>query len=454
MPFHEKNRRQALKLEAEEAEHIKIGETCGINVAAAAYTSYFFSESYESFEYHITDIYNSGGAVGTKNHSKNFPSNFLKPMYESVKSKFLNFIIGSNVPFGYLADKMTVKHRARHMVGMRIPIFDLKYDGIVRDVFIQSSPVKDLDGKGISQHITDSFLGFGLPLSFQRKQASGMAMDGQYTKLNVEKHVSEILDVDINLSWDPAHRVEKLYSDSEDIFVTNVTSAIHSIMKNVSHGKNYETLLEFKDLSDTFLEPKIFKSMKFISHSLKIFETFDSDFKSLVATLEHVEDSDLRDKVLKLNFILDYLFLFDICKHLTKCSKWVQVTKNLPWNYPHSINNLNSNLISMKDNLKECQVQLFNETFQPLNTILFPKFSEFPKIISKREYKGIPPPDVPVSSIQTRSISKYLTRGSKSNSNATDNDIDPIYTMMNDRFNVYIDYISKLKESLDKRFSC
>ena len=76
---------------------------------------------------------------------------------------------------------------------MRIPIFDLKYSGIVKDIFMQSSPIQELDGLGVTNHILDSFEAFGLPLTYQHNNASGMAMDGQYTKLNVETHMRDIL---------------------------------------------------------------------------------------------------------------------------------------------------------------------------------------------------------------------------------------------------------------------
>ena len=89
-----------------------------------------------------------------------------------------------------------------------------------------------------------------------------------------------------------------------------------------------------------------------------------------------------------------------------------------------------------------------------MNTNLFPKFCDYSNIIKKREYKGNPLPDVPVSSVATRSITKYLTRSNQSNVNDHDNEVDAVYIMMNDRFNVYIDYLNKLSESLNRRFSC
>ena len=256
---HVKNSERAGKLQKENEEKLNKAREAALNCTSAAYTTYYFSESLESYEYHISDMYSAGGVVGTKNHSRRFPLLLLPHMYSVVKNQVLNYILSNDIPFGYLADKMTVKHRSRHMVGMRIPIFDLKYSGIVKDIFMQSSPIQELDGLGVTNHILDSFEAFGLPLTYQHNNASGMAMDGQYTKLNVETHMRDILVKDINLSWDPAHRIERAYEDSDDVFINKVINTIQNVMKKISCGKTYETLLEFKNLSEVFYMPKNFQ---------------------------------------------------------------------------------------------------------------------------------------------------------------------------------------------------
>ena len=114
-------------------------EKCALNCAEAAYSTYYFSHPYDSYEYQITNIFNSGGLVGNKNHSKNFADQFLLPMYDSVKSRFLSSLVTEDTPFGVLADKMTTRHRTRHLVGIRIPVFDARYSGISKDIFIQRS---------------------------------------------------------------------------------------------------------------------------------------------------------------------------------------------------------------------------------------------------------------------------------------------------------------------------
>ena len=66
--------------QAREKELFDAGKQCGINCASAAYTCLYFGESNQSYEHHIADMYKSGGLVGTKKHSKNFPSLFLPNM--------------------------------------------------------------------------------------------------------------------------------------------------------------------------------------------------------------------------------------------------------------------------------------------------------------------------------------------------------------------------------------
>ena len=107
----------------------------------------------------------------------------------------------------------------------------------------------------------------------------------------------------------------------------------------------------------------------------------------------------------------------------------------------------------------DVQVHLFNEEFIDINELTFPKLSSYSSILKNREYKQVPLPDIPVSSIATRSVTRYIrytntraTRGDKDSSPSSD--IDGVYLMMNDRVSAYIDYLIKLKESLQRRFSC
>ena len=70
---HQNNHANFKNLKKEERAAMETAKQCGINCAASAYTTLYFSESYTSYEHHITDIYNCGGIIGSKNHSRMFP---------------------------------------------------------------------------------------------------------------------------------------------------------------------------------------------------------------------------------------------------------------------------------------------------------------------------------------------------------------------------------------------
>ena len=157
-------------------------------------------------------------------------------------------------------------------------------------------------------------------------------------------------------------------------------------MKLISFGKAYIELLENKDLSEHFLTPKIFKSMKFVGHSSAVLLSFHDDISSIVSTLKTLgtdETNGLLNSILRVDFILDFLFLYDIMNHLSSCSKLVQRSSTLPWNFPTSIDSLIYSLEAVSVSLTEENISVNQE----LNTILLPKFSSIQQIITTKEYK-------------------------------------------------------------------
>ena len=98
----------------EERETMSIAKQCALNCASVAHTTLFFAESRLSYEYHITDVNNSGGLMGTKNHSQRFPGCFLPHVYSVIILDIKHFVISNDLPFGVLADRMTSNHLARH----------------------------------------------------------------------------------------------------------------------------------------------------------------------------------------------------------------------------------------------------------------------------------------------------------------------------------------------------
>ena len=70
-----------------------------------------------------------------------------------IRSDIKNFVIKNNLPFGVMADKMTSKHLTRHMVGIRLPIWDVRTSYLTKDLYLQCSPINDVTGLGLTNHV-------------------------------------------------------------------------------------------------------------------------------------------------------------------------------------------------------------------------------------------------------------------------------------------------------------
>ena len=392
--------------EEAEKERIEKGKDYGLNCAAAAYTSFFFSESRYAYEYHITDIVHSGGSVGTKNHSHNFPDNFRPHLYTVLRSTVSEMIQLQDMPFGVIADKMTSKHLTRHMVGIRIPVWDMRYLGINKDIYVSCSPVQDLSGLGLASHIVASLNSFGINESYQRNHISGCAMDGQYVKLNTAKHFSDIFVQDFYLTWDPGLVIELSIKDCKpkegdpQNFIECTSEIIQSVMKFISYGHAYLELLHSKSLSEHFLTPKIFKSLKFVGHCASVIKSFESDFKSIVSALSSLNSEEsvgLLESILRVDFVFNFLFMKDIMEHLTIASKQVQKSSELPWNFPNTIDTLINTLKSCAENLTKENIKS-----SQVNRNLFPSFYNCYEVLTKKIYQDSPLLIIPLSTPLTR----------------------------------------------------
>ena len=202
-------------------------------------------------------------------------------MYQVLNASFVSHLSDGILPFGLIADKMTARHRKRHIMGIRIPIWDMNNPKINNDIYVRHSAVGVGTGENIKYHLLDSLVSFGFTLQYIRRHMCGMAMDGQYTGLNIEDHISQTLGRDINLSWDPMHRIELAHKHfHNEQFIENTIAIIHEAMTTFKTGNNFELLLSQKDLVDNFYQPKIFKDMKFVAYSREVFKTFIGDFKA------------------------------------------------------------------------------------------------------------------------------------------------------------------------------
>ena len=151
----------------------------------------------------------------------------------------------NKLPFGLLADKMTARHRKRHIIWIRVPIWDLNNSNINRDVYIRHSAVGYGSGESIIDHLLSNLESFGFQIPYVRRHLIGMAMDGQYTCLNVQDHMSGKLQKNVTLSWDPMHRIELASNDSiSDMsgfkIIADVVSTIQDTMIKFKIGNDFE----------------------------------------------------------------------------------------------------------------------------------------------------------------------------------------------------------------------
>ena len=457
----------------EEKNALKVAEKCALTCASAAYTTLYFAESRLAYEYHITDIFTAGGKTGSKNHSRNFPGFFLPHIYDVIRSDVKDYVLLNDLPFGIIADKMTTSHLTRHMMGIRVPIWDIRCSNISRDVYLQSNPIANVTGQGVTSHIVKMIESFGIEESYQRKHISGAAMDGQYINLNVSEHLSDIFLKDFHVTWDPAHKIELSIKDTNpDIgqsFVESTSDTIQTVTKLMSYGKSYMEFLTQSKISDHFLTPKIFKSMKFVGHCSSVLKAFKVNFLTIIRTLGKLatdESTSLQETLMSVSFVFDFLIMTDIMELLCISSKCVQRSSNLPWEYTDTINNLISTLQDMKKALQQelelltnVDVEKDNSTASPraastdlLDPKLFPNFYEWKNVLQQKSYQDCPLPDSPISTARTRSRSILQLFTFKAPGDKEKTVVDPKVAFMQQKLNMYIRYVEKLIGNICDRF--
>ena len=155
---------------------LKNAKNAAINCASAAYFGYKFGVPNTFYEHVVSEIYSSGGNVGLKNHSKEFSRKFATPMYDVLRKSFISYITDNHFPFGLIADKMTAKHRKRHIIGVRVPIWDINNSKINRDIYIRHSAIGFGSGESMVDHLLTNLQAFGIPLPYIRENGRAIYM--------------------------------------------------------------------------------------------------------------------------------------------------------------------------------------------------------------------------------------------------------------------------------------
>ena len=293
---------QQKEQELAEAKHY------AMNCAKAAYLCYKDNICYDSYPYILQLMHTSGGQVGHQQHSRAFATKFLPVVSNVIRETICEDV--KKRPFGITADKITTLGRTRHIFGLRISqLNNMATEKCAEDIYLSHSVVCDLTKQGLASHLIQCLVMFGLNKMQIRANIIGMAFDGQYIKMGVNKELCRQLNIEKEVpnTWDPMHLLEKSQEDSETTFISSTCEIINAVMKDLKWGKSLELLLTFKDLVDVFYKPKIFKDMKMVSHADNVFITFASDYKAIVATLKSQTD-DILGKILEPSFIFNFIF--------------------------------------------------------------------------------------------------------------------------------------------------
>ena len=65
-----------------------------------------------------------------------------------------------------MANKITTRHLTQHMVGICIPIWDVRSSYLSKDIYVQCSPIKDVTGFGVTNHFMEILEAFGVTNHF------------------------------------------------------------------------------------------------------------------------------------------------------------------------------------------------------------------------------------------------------------------------------------------------
>ena len=217
-----------------------------LSCAKAAYLCYKDNIAYDSYPYILQRFNPSGGNVGHQQHSRAFISKFLPMVSNVIRETICDDV--KRKPFGITADKITTLNRTRHIFGLRISqLSNMTTEKCAEDVYLSHSIVFDVTSKGLAKHLIQCLEMLGLSKMQIRAYLIGMAFDGQYVKMGVDKEVCKELNVEKQIpnTWDPIHLLEISQEDSETIFVTSTCKTINAVMKVLKWGKSVEILLFF-----------------------------------------------------------------------------------------------------------------------------------------------------------------------------------------------------------------
>ena len=109
-----------------------------------------------------------------------------------IKSDIKNFVTSNNLPLGTMTDKTRTRHLTRHMVGICIPILDVRSRYRNKDTYVLWSPTNDVTVLSATNYFLETLEAFELVQLYLQQNLSGCA-DEQYIHWNVADHLKNII---------------------------------------------------------------------------------------------------------------------------------------------------------------------------------------------------------------------------------------------------------------------
>ena len=138
--FDQFHKEKELKLKQEKS--LLEAKQSALSCAKAAYLVYKQDMPYDSYPFLVQFAHESGGKVGTKNHSRKFAINYLPHVTEVIRKTIFKYV--EDQPFGLTADKITCLGLVRYIFGTRISQLREENDLCAIDIYLSHSIVSDV----------------------------------------------------------------------------------------------------------------------------------------------------------------------------------------------------------------------------------------------------------------------------------------------------------------------
>ena len=318
--------------------------------------------------------------IGQINHSEHFVRRLLPSCYSELQQRLRRFMnvplpcTGELRPVNITADKGTIKHDCNQVTMIRTPV--LTNGTLFQRFFVGFPEVQSHKGIDVSTLILDACVGeLGFTTNQLRQRISGGCFDGQYFHLNVQRHLSDMLELPVEfledcLIWDAAHRLELVHDDVKNgkkdqrgnvimaptPWLKDLDSTLQFIMTKFRTGAEHSKLRTIAhEMGETFLEFCLFSETRFMEYCHRTYDHFLGMFHVIHAKIKSDEDKApsntleaLEKQLLQAVTVTDMLFMKEMSHIMTLCSKSLQRFDVLPFVVINDINRLKQRLNDAK----------------------------------------------------------------------------------------------------------